>query len=72
MKRQKKTTNISISLDLGLIDYIDEVAAINGRTRSAMISWMIQEWKKEYDSIEDDFIRLCDSGELSKREVAND
>lgn len=72
MKRQKKTTNISISLDLGLIDYIDKVAAINGRTRSAMISWMIQEWKKEYDSIEDDFIRLSDSGELSKREVLND
>lgn len=40
------TKNISITLNEELLSYLDELAKINGRTRSAMISWLI---KKSYD-----------------------
>lgn len=33
---------ISITIDEGLLHYIDEVADINGRSRSGMISWLIK------------------------------
>ena len=41
-----KTKNISLTIDEELLAYVDEVAAINGRSRSSMISWMI---RQQYD-----------------------
>ncbi len=40
------TRNISITLDDELLKYLDELAEINSRSRSSMISWLI---KKSYD-----------------------
>ena len=40
------TRNISITLDDDLLKYLDELAEINSRSRSSMISWLI---KKSYD-----------------------
>ena len=42
--------NISISIDKELLAYVDEVAEINGRSRSGMISWFLkQEQQKDID-----------------------
>lgn len=42
--------NISISIDNDLLAYVDEVAEINGRSRSGMISWFLkQEREKDLD-----------------------
>lgn len=35
--------NISISIDRELLKYVDEVAEINGRTRSGMIAWFLKQ-----------------------------
>lgn len=35
--------NISISIDRDLLAYVDEVAEINGRSRSGMISWFLKQ-----------------------------
>lgn len=40
------TRNISITLEDELINYIDDLAAINARTRSGMISYIV---KMEYE-----------------------
>lgn len=40
------TRNISITLDDELLRYLDDLANINSRSRSSMISWLI---KKSYD-----------------------
>lgn len=40
------TKSISITLDDELIKYVDDLAAINARTRSGMISYLI---KMEYE-----------------------
>lgn len=41
-----KTKNISLTIDEELLAYVDELADINGRSRSSMISWMI---RQQYD-----------------------
>jgi len=41
------TKNISITLNEDLLSYLDELAEINGRTRSAMISWLIKKSQDE-------------------------
>ena len=41
-----KTKNISLTIDDELLAYVDELAAINDRSRSSMISWMI---RQQYD-----------------------
>lgn len=41
-----KTKNISLTIDEELLAYVDELAVINGRSRSSMISWMI---RQQYD-----------------------
>lgn len=41
-----KTKNISLTIDEDLLAYVDELADINGRSRSSMISWMI---RQQYD-----------------------
>lgn len=37
------TKNISITLDQDLLEYLDELAKINNRTRSGMISYLIKQ-----------------------------
>lgn len=37
------TKNISITLDQDLLEYLDELAEINDRTRSGMISYFIKQ-----------------------------
>lgn len=40
------TKNISLTIDEELLAYVDELAYINGRSRSSMISWLI---RQQYD-----------------------
>lgn len=40
------TKNISLTIEEEMLQYIDELADINGRSRSAMINWLI---KKSYE-----------------------
>lgn len=40
------TKQISITIEEDLLKYLDELANINGRSRSGMINWLIQ---KSYD-----------------------
>lgn len=61
------TRNISITLDDELLKYLDELAEINSRSRSSMISWLI---KKSYDEDKDldkEYTVYCDTD--SFREV---
>lgn len=37
------TKNISITIDQDLLEYLDELADINDRTRSGMISYLIKQ-----------------------------
>lgn len=37
---------ISVTIDEDLLQYLDDLADINGRSRSGMINWLIQ---KSYD-----------------------
>lgn len=41
-----KTKNISLTIDEELLAYVDELAVINDRSRSSMVSWMI---RQQYD-----------------------
>ena len=41
-----RTKNISLTIDEELLAYVDELADINDRSRSSMISWMI---RQQYD-----------------------
>ena len=41
-----KTKQISITIEDDLLNYLDELAGVNGRSRSGMINWLIQ---KSYD-----------------------
>lgn len=43
---------ISITIDEGLLLYIDEVAEINGRSRSGMISWLIKKSQEEDEALD--------------------
>lgn len=40
------TKQISITIEEDLLNYLDELADTNGRSRSGMINWLIQ---KSYD-----------------------
>ena len=46
------TKNISLTIDDELIDYVDELAEINGRSRSSMISWLILQSKRADEALE--------------------
>lgn len=41
------TKSISITLDEEQLKYLDELADINGRSRSGMISWLIKQSQDE-------------------------
>lgn len=65
--RIKKTTNISISIDIDLLKYLDDVCDINCRSRSAMIVFLISKMKREDDELEAEYQRRVDNGEYSRR-----
>lgn len=46
--------NISISIDRDLLKYVDEVADINGRTRSGMISWFLKQERERDRALEEE------------------
>ena len=46
------TKNISLTIDDELIDYVDEIAEINGRSRSSMISWIILQSKRADEALD--------------------
>lgn len=45
------TKNISITLEEEQLTYLDELAIINGRSRSGMISWLIKRSQEEDESL---------------------
>lgn len=47
------TKNISITLEEEQLTYLDELAYINGRSRSGMISWLIKRSQDEDRSLEE-------------------
>lgn len=49
-----KTEAISITIRSDLLDYIDEIAAINGRSRSSMIAWIISKEKQADEALDAD------------------
>ena len=52
------TKNISITLEEDQIKYLDELADINGRSRSGMIAWLIRKSKEEDDALEEQFLSM--------------
>lgn len=49
------TKNISVTIEEELLNYIDDLAKINGRTRSGMISWLIKQSKEQDDDLDKDY-----------------
>ena len=65
------TRNISITLDDDLLKYLDELAEINSRSRSSMISWLI---KKSYDEDKDldkEYKIYCDTDSFKEAKDGN-
>lgn len=48
------TVAISITIEDELLDYLDEVAAINGRNRSNMISYLIRQMKMQDEALDEE------------------
>lgn len=46
--------NISISIDKELLKYVDDVAEINGRTRSGMIAWFLRKEQERDKALEEE------------------
>lgn len=46
------TKQISITIDEEQLKYLDELADINGRSRSGMISWLIKQSQAEDESLD--------------------
>lgn len=49
------TKNISVTIEEELLNYLDEMADINGRTRSGMISWLIKQSKEQDEHVDEDY-----------------
>lgn len=49
-----KTKNISLTLDEEILAYVDELASINDRSRSSMISWIIRQQYDQDKSLDED------------------
>lgn len=49
---------ISITIDEHLLKYIDEVAEINNRSRSGMISWIIRQELEKDQMLDEEFRRM--------------
>ena len=48
------TKNISVTIEEDLLNYLDELADINGRSRSGMISWFILNSKRADDALDEE------------------
>ena len=48
------TKNISLTIDEELLDYLDELADINGRSRSGMIGWLILQSKRADEDLDEE------------------
>ena len=48
------TKQISITLEEDLIKYLDELAEINDRTRSGMISWLVKRSLEEDKALDEE------------------
>ena len=48
------TKNISITLEEDQLKYLDELAEINGRSRSGMISWLIRKSQEEDKNLDEE------------------
>ncbi len=48
------TKQISITIDEEQLKYLDELADINGRSRSGMISWLIKKSQAEDEALDQD------------------
>lgn len=46
------TKNISITLEEEQLKYLDDLADINGRSRSGMISWLIRKSQDEDEALQ--------------------
>ena len=51
-------TQISITIEEELLKYLDELANINSRSRSSMISWLINRSKQEDEAMEEEFLTM--------------
>lgn len=49
------TKNISVTIEEDLLNYLDELADINGRTRSGMIGWLIKQSKEQDEHVDEDY-----------------
>lgn len=49
------TKNISVTIEEDLLNYLDELADINGRSRSGMISWLITLSKEQDEHVDEDY-----------------
>ena len=54
------TKNISITLDEEQLEYLDELADINGRSRSGMISWLIRKCQEEDKNLDEEAIAYAE------------
>ena len=52
------TKQISITIEEDLLKYLDELATINSRSRSSMISWLINRSKQEDEAMEEEFLTM--------------
>lgn len=46
-----KTKQISLTLDQEILNYIDELATLNSRSRSGMINWILAKEKAADDAL---------------------
>lgn len=53
------TKNISITLDEEQLTYLDELADINGRSRSGMISWLIRKSQEEDNNLDEEAVEYA-------------
>ena len=49
-----RTIQISITVTKDNLAYIDELSALNGRSRSSMINWILSKEKAQDEAINDD------------------
>lgn len=50
----RKTKQISITLSADALLYLEKLAEINCRTRSAMLEWLLQQEKQKDDALDEE------------------
>lgn len=48
------TKHISVTIEEELLNYLDDLAEINGRSRSGMISWFILNSKRADEALDEE------------------